>query len=352
MTIGRQISRMTLAQAWLVTALSCASILVTSDLHAQGLVKVTPLGSHDGELCVEDRAIVFEDPTGVRILYDPGRGVDETDPRLGDIDVMLLSHAHVDHIGERRPGRGGSCAAPAQGAANPSSNFASIAAAKRAASFFVSSELDVFFGAKIQGITGTPTPLCVPRNRDDETVVPRPAACTARIHPGGSLVVRRSGAGTGVRIAAVQAVHPNGIPAAVIDAPGSAPGMSGYGGIAGGYILRFTNGLSVYLTGDTGLFADMEIIGRFYRPGMMVINIGDVGTLGPTEAAYVIQNLIRTTTVMPSHAYEQSTSGGVVLPNSRFARFASLVRGLVEIVAPLSGVTRTFDSEGRCVGCR
>jgi hypothetical protein len=36
-------------------------------------VKVTPLGSHAGELCARDRATIFEDPTGVRILYDAGQ---------------------------------------------------------------------------------------------------------------------------------------------------------------------------------------------------------------------------------------------------------------------------------------
>jgi len=87
-------------------------VLTASDARAQGLVRVTPLGSHDGELCVQDRAILFEDPTGVRILYDPGQTVDDTDPRLGEVHVMLLSHAHPDHIGERRTNRGGTCAAP------------------------------------------------------------------------------------------------------------------------------------------------------------------------------------------------------------------------------------------------
>jgi len=31
-------------------------------------VKITPVGSHPGELCANDRATIFEDPTGVRIL--------------------------------------------------------------------------------------------------------------------------------------------------------------------------------------------------------------------------------------------------------------------------------------------
>ena len=38
-------------------------------------VKVTPLGSHDGEFCKFDRAMLFEDPDGTRILYDAGRTV-------------------------------------------------------------------------------------------------------------------------------------------------------------------------------------------------------------------------------------------------------------------------------------
>ncbi|MEO8936685.1 MAG: hypothetical protein ABI277_09905 [Burkholderiaceae bacterium] len=36
---------------------------------------VTPLGSHDGEFCALDRALLFEDPDGTRNLYDPCRTV-------------------------------------------------------------------------------------------------------------------------------------------------------------------------------------------------------------------------------------------------------------------------------------
>ena len=63
-------------------------------------VKVTPLGGTDGEFCPQDRALVFEDPNGTRILYDPGRTVaGGTDPRLGKIDIILVSHMHGDHVG-------------------------------------------------------------------------------------------------------------------------------------------------------------------------------------------------------------------------------------------------------------
>ena len=66
-------------------------------------VKVTPLGTHAGELCNRDRAMIFEDPTGVRVLYDAGSSVlGGDDPRLGVVHVLLLSHAHGDHMGDQR----------------------------------------------------------------------------------------------------------------------------------------------------------------------------------------------------------------------------------------------------------
>jgi glyoxylase-like metal-dependent hydrolase (beta-lactamase superfamily II) len=124
----------------LVLAVALLGLLCIADSGlaqgaSSGLVKITPLGTHAGELCREDRALLFEDPAGVRILYDPGRTVDETDPRLGDVHVMLLSHAHPDHLGNVRPNRSapGACAAPIGASVNADSNFATIAALKNAA---------------------------------------------------------------------------------------------------------------------------------------------------------------------------------------------------------------------------
>ena len=54
-------------------------------------VKITPLGSHDGEFCKFDRALILEDPNGTRILYDAGRTVaGGDDSRLGKVDVGLV----------------------------------------------------------------------------------------------------------------------------------------------------------------------------------------------------------------------------------------------------------------------
>src|SRR5476649_1323047 len=98
-------------------------------------VKVTPLGGIDGEFCPQDRALVFEDPNGTRILYDPGRTVaGADDPRLGNIDVILVSHMHGDHVGNahNKAPNSGSCDKPDTSvSAMPNTSAVNIALAKK-----------------------------------------------------------------------------------------------------------------------------------------------------------------------------------------------------------------------------
>src|SRR5258705_5461203 len=85
-------------------------------------VKVTPLGGIDGEFCPQDRALVFEDPNGTRILYDPGRTVaGADDPRLGKIDAILVSDMHADHVGNahNKAPEPGSCYNPDMSSPGP-----------------------------------------------------------------------------------------------------------------------------------------------------------------------------------------------------------------------------------------
>ena len=345
--------RMALAPACATAALVLGSILVGGTAHAQALVKVTPLGSHSGELCSADRALLFEDPTGVRILYDPGATTDETDPRLGDVHVILLTHAHADHIGTTRANRGaGTCAAPVPGASNPNSNVVTIAAAKNAA-VIVTLELTQFLGSKIQGIRGVATPACATVGLGNETTVPGSSPCTGVLGVGGSRTIRRGGASASVQITGAPATHGNSIPAVLIDPPGLPPGTVAYGGIAQGYVVRFTNGLTAYLTGDTGMLADMgQVIAKFYRPNLVVINMGPFGVMSADDAVATIQHLVRPTTVMPSHVFtEQATSGGVVRSNTWTEFFVRYARAFADVVLPVSDATLAFDGDGRCIGC-
>src|SRR5689334_23946648 len=97
-----------------LAACGAACLALAAPAWAQ-TVKVTPLGGQDGEFCPQDRALIFEDPNGTRVLYDPGRTVaGANDPRLGKIDVILVSHMHGDHAGNvhNKAPNSGSCEKP------------------------------------------------------------------------------------------------------------------------------------------------------------------------------------------------------------------------------------------------
>src|SRR5439155_22903505 len=135
--------------------------LATAPALAQN-VRITPLGSHDGELCAFDRALIFEDPDGTRILYDAGRTVrGADDPRLGKIDAVLLTHVHGDHIGDSHSpaANAGSCAAPDVSVSDtPNSNTVNVVMGK-GAPLVVGGEMHFFFQQKVKSLGGDPAKL-------------------------------------------------------------------------------------------------------------------------------------------------------------------------------------------------
>ena len=296
-------------------------------------VKVTPLGGIDGEFCPQDRALVFEDPNGTRILYDPGRTVAGAgDPRLGKIDIILVSHMHGDHVGNahNKAPNAGSCDKPDTSvSAMPNSNTVNIALAKNA-KIVTGSEMPPFFAAKLKAGGGDP------RN---------------------SILTRFGGSVTmgGVRIATVAALHSNGVDPDYIGGElGKAmkeAGIAGDVGLATGFVLKFSNGLVAYLSGDTGIVSDQDLVVRgHYAAKLAVMNIGDGFTTGPAEAAYVMNDLVKPASVIASHANEGGTVKGKVRPGSKTEAFMKAVK--VPVHVPLSGKTMEFDSAGKCTaGC-
>lgn len=296
-------------------------------------VKVTPLGGIEGEFCPQDRALVFEDPNGTRILYDPGRTVaGAADPRLGRIDIVLVSHMHGDHVGNahNKAPNSGSCEKPDTSvSAMPNSSAVNIALAKKS-KIVTGSEMPPFFAAKLKANGGDP-------------------ANSMLVRFGGSVTVG------GVRIATVAALHSNGLDPDYIGGDlGKAmkeAGIAGDVGLATGYVLRFSNGLVAYLSGDTGITADQELVVRnHYHAKLAVMNIGDTFTTGPVEAAYVINELVKPASVIASHANEVGTVGGKVRAGSRTETFMKAVK--VPVHVPLSGRAMEFDAAGKCTaGC-
>ena len=296
-------------------------------------VKITPLGGIDGEFCPQDRALVFEDPNGTRILYDPGRTVaGASDPRLGKIDIILVSHMHGDHVGNahNKAPNSGTCENPDLSvSAVPNSSAVNIALAKKA-KIVTGSEMPPFFAAKLKANGGDPANSILARF-------------------GGSVTVG------GVRIATVTALHSNGLDPAYIGGDlGKAmteAGIAGDVGLATGYVLRFSNGLVAYLSGDTGIVADQEFTVRnYYNAKLAVMNMGDGFSTGPAEAAYVINELVKPVSVIASHANEVGTVGGKVRAGSKTEAFIKATK--VPVYVPLSGKTMEFDASGKCtLGC-
>lgn len=320
-----RMSRLTTAAALAAAAL-CAPALAQT-------VKVTPLGGIDGEFCPQDRALVFEDPNGTRVLYDPGRTVaGADDPRLGKIDIVLVSHMHGDHAGNAHPKapNSGSCDKPeATVSAVPDTVAVRIALAKKA-KIVTGSEMPPFFAARLKAGGGNPADSILARF-------------------GGSVTLG------GVRIATVAALHSNGVDGDFIGGElgrmMKEAGIAGDVGLATGYVLRFSNGLVAYLSGDTGITADQDLVVRgHYGAKLAVMNIGDGFTTGPVEAAYVINDLVKPASVIASHANEVGTVGGKLRPGSKTEAFTKAVK--VPVHLPLSGRTMEFDASGRCTaGC-
>jgi len=97
-----------------------------------------------------------------------------------------------------------------------------------------------------------------------------------------------------VTVAMTEAVHSSSVfnPKAGPNEPERA-----YGGSPAGFIIMIKNGPTMYHSGDTAYFKDMEIIGETYSIDLALINISQMGAKMSARAA----QSLRAKTVVPMH---------------------------------------------------
>ena len=337
---------------------ACAAIvlaLAASPTFAQN-VKMTPIGSHPGELCANDRAIIFEDPTGVRLLYDPAHNVTGgDDPRLGTIHAVLLSHMHGDHLGDlklKTPGAG-TCANSERVPA-PNSTTAEVAAAKNAA-LVMTRAMGGFVSNKVVAIRGDGKRIgFCPQDAEGVTNVPVETVCASQTDLGGVFIAKAPNASKGVEITIVYASHVNNAPPALLSQAQrerlQADNAVLEFGPATGFVVKFTNGLTAYLSGDTGIHTEMKtVVNEYHKAHLAVLNLG-VNAGAFFSGAPAMNDLVRPASVIITHPNEPVTEGGKLRPVSRTAMLMKQIKAPTHLA--ISERTMEFDGKGKCVaGC-
>jgi L-ascorbate metabolism protein UlaG (beta-lactamase superfamily) len=178
---------------------------------------------------------------GKRLLFDPWVTGNPSSPpeakKLGELDLILVTHGHSDHTGD----------AVAIGRSSGAQTLAPF-------------ELSLWLQKKgLKNVTG--------------------------MNPGGTVNMH------GLSITMVPAVHSSSV---------EEDGHIVYLGVATGYVIRFEDGLTAYYAGDTAVFGDMRLIGEMYRPQIAFLPIGDFYTMGPEQAAKASE-LLGVKKIIPMH---------------------------------------------------
>jgi L-ascorbate metabolism protein UlaG (beta-lactamase superfamily) len=123
-----------------------------------------------------------------------------------------------------------------------------------------------------------------------------------------------------IKITMTQAMHSSGV------------------GSPAGFIITLEDGKTIYHSGDTGIFADMQLFGDIYNIDLALLPIGSVFVMDPVQAAHSLQ-LLKPQTVIPIH---YGTFPILVQDPSEFVRLAEEKAPNVQVRALKPGEEITF----------
>ncbi|HEX8919588.1 MAG TPA: metal-dependent hydrolase [Chloroflexota bacterium] len=201
-------------------------------MSANGDLKITWLGHATTRIDTADGKVILIDP-----WLQGNPAVQESHKSIDRVDLMLVTHAHSDHMGDA----------------------VSIAKQTGCSVIAIFDFCQYLAGKGIENCNG--------------------------INKGGTAEWE------GIQITMVDAVHSSGF---------EEDGVFISGGDPAGFVIRFPDGFTVYHAGDTDVFESMKLIGRLYEPDLAILPIGDHFTMGPRSAAEAIR-LLGVTRVIPIH---------------------------------------------------
>lgn len=100
-----------------------------------------------------------------------------------------------------------------------------------------------------------------------------------------------------VKVTFVHALHSSALE---YDEKSGLPKSLAYAGNPGGFVIAVADGPTIYHTGDTDLFGEMQYIGLSAPIDIMMACIGDKFTMGPDRAAVAVE-LVKPALVIPMH---------------------------------------------------
>lgn len=220
----------------------------------------TPPATSTGKtevLWLGQAAMRITTPGGKVIVVDPWLTGNPKTPAafkqlsaLGKVDLILVTHAHGDHLGD-------------------------------------AAELAKLNNAPIWNAGGLGQQLI--------TLGIVPANLAQRFGKSGTITPLGA---NGPKITAVHAEHSSEI---VWKNPATGKDETHYGGEPVGYIIEMENGFKIWHMGDTGLYGDMIMVADRYKPDLVLIPIGGHFTMGPQDAAIALRDFIKPKYAIPMH---------------------------------------------------
>jgi L-ascorbate metabolism protein UlaG (beta-lactamase superfamily) len=204
--------------------------------------------------------------------------------KLGKLDLVLVSHAHGDQVGD----------APALVKAQHIQMWGPAGLADTLAEL------------------GIMTPEEAPRMNKGGTITPL---------------------GRGISISETRADHSSEL---VYVNPETKKREVHVGGEPVGFIIKLENGFTIYHMGDTNVFSDMKLIGSYYKPDLILVPIGGHFVMDPKEAA------LATKLVNPKYAIPVHYGTIPQLKGTPEEYKAALGKTKTKVIVMTPGETTTF----------